>query len=144
MSARRTLDYSLILTFAAKSVSEGACIEWRGGCTRTGYGQVRVSGRTLSVHRAAWIVRHGAIPPETPHVLHRCDNPPCWRDEHLFLGTPADNAHDRDSKGRGRVAQRDKTHCKWGHPFDVANTYRPARGGRQCRQCRHRRQCGGP
>jgi hypothetical protein len=34
------------------------------------------------------------------HVLHHCDNPPCRKLSHLFLGTPADNAADRDAKGR--------------------------------------------
>jgi hypothetical protein len=28
------------------------------------------------------------------------------------------------------------THCKWGHPWDDANTYIPPSGGRQCRTCR--------
>jgi hypothetical protein len=28
-----------------------------------------------------------------------------------------------------------KTHCKRGHPFDEANTYRPASGQRFCREC---------
>lgn len=33
-------------------------------------------------------------------VLHRCDNPPCIRPEHLFLGTQADNIEDAVAKGR--------------------------------------------
>lgn len=40
-------------------------------------------------------------------VLHRCDNPPCVRPEHLFLGTAKDNTQDMIRKGRaGRAAPR--------------------------------------
>lgn len=34
-------------------------------------------------------------------ACHTCDNPPCCRFSHLFLGTKATNAADRDAKGRG-------------------------------------------
>lgn len=33
---------------------------------------------------------------------HRCDTPRCCNPSHLFAGTAADNAHDRDQKGRAR------------------------------------------
>ena len=33
-------------------------------------------------------------------MLHRCDNPPCVRPEHLFIGTDGDNVKDRQGKGR--------------------------------------------
>ena len=35
-------------------------------------------------------------------ILHQCDNPPCVRPDHLFLGTQLDNTRDCENKGRAR------------------------------------------
>jgi len=71
------------------------CQEWTGRRNRDGYG---IQGHKLA-HRVAWETAHGPIP-DGLCVLHRCDNPPCVDVEHLFLGTRADNAADRNAKGR--------------------------------------------
>jgi hypothetical protein len=48
-----------------------------------------------------------------------------WMSEHYGKGV-----------GKG-AAQRAKTHCPQGHPYDQANTYvHPTSGGRLCRTCR--------
>ena len=39
------------------------------------------------------------------NVLHRCDNPPCIKLDHLFLGTCKDNTRDAMSKGRFRPSE---------------------------------------
>jgi len=36
-------------------------------------------------------------------VMHRCDNPACFRFDHLAIGTRADNNADRDRKRRAAV-----------------------------------------
>jgi hypothetical protein len=67
----------------------------------SGYGAIRVSGRLIGAHRAAWIARHGAIPAGL-FVCHRCDTPLCINPEHLFLGTQKQNMADRALKMRAR------------------------------------------
>jgi hypothetical protein len=76
------------------------CVEWTAVRTEQGYGQIGRDGEVVHAHRVAYELKHGPIP-KGLHVRHRCDNPPCCNDEHLVLGTPADNAADRESRGRG-------------------------------------------
>jgi hypothetical protein len=118
---------------AADSRSEGDCLVWTCGRDHKGYGRVRINGKMMMVHRAAWIARRGLPPPDKPHVLHHCDNPPCWKDGHLWVGTDADNAADRDSKGRNGYSKI--THCPQNHLYDEANTYLTKDGKRMCRKC---------
>jgi hypothetical protein len=42
---------------------------------------------------------YGPVPPGMI-VMHWCDNPACYNDLHLTLGTHADNAADKVAKGR--------------------------------------------
>ena len=141
------------------------CIEYDGFRTDHGYGRVnkRVGGKLISryVHRMTWEAANGPIPPGMC-VMHLCDNPPCYRLDHLCLGTQAENMADMRAKGRarlqpnapghwspalkpGRLADRD--HCKNGHPFTPENTCLDRRGWRSCRLCRResdrRRRSGG-
>jgi hypothetical protein len=80
------------------------CLEWSGYCTKAGYGQVGSGGKLLSTHVVAWTLANGPVPAGL-WVLHRCDNPPCCRPEHLFVGTAQDNVDDMHAKGRARKAQ---------------------------------------
>ena len=55
-------------------------------------------GKKVYLHRKAWERKNGTIP-EGMQILHRCDNPPCWNEDHLFLGDNAMNMADRAAKG---------------------------------------------
>lgn len=80
------------------------CWVWTARRDKGGYGRLR----GLLAHRLSWSFVNGPIPVGL-HVLHRCDNRPCVRSDHLFLGTNADNIADRMAKlrARGHVTERD-------------------------------------
>jgi hypothetical protein len=83
-----------------KSIPEDdSCMEWPRSRTRQGYGKVYANGKHRRVHCVAYELVKGPIP-EGIDVCHTCDNPPCFRPSHLFLGTDVENAADRDRKGR--------------------------------------------
>lgn len=75
------------------------CWEWTGRRDRQGYGRLRMNGKECLAHRVAWELTRGPIP-EGMKVCHSCDNPPCIRPDHLWLGTQRDNVLDMEHKGR--------------------------------------------
>lgn len=80
------------------------CWVWLGPTNRSGYGEIgrdAPSGGTVRVHRLSYQLAYGSIP-DGQCVLHRCDNRPCVRPDHLWLGTQSDNNADMVAKGRAR------------------------------------------
>lgn len=79
------------------------CWLWVGAFGNSGYGQMGHNTergyQLICAHRFSWELHNGSIS-QGLCVLHRCDNPRCVRPDHLFLGSRADNARDRDQKGR--------------------------------------------
>lgn len=87
------------------------CWPWKKSTNPKGYGQFNVGrghatakgikGVCQLTNRVAFELAFGAIPSGLD-VLHQCDNPPCCNPRHLFVGTKADNMHDKISKGRSK------------------------------------------
>lgn len=82
------------------------CVIWTGPRTtrpkdKPGpiYGRMTVGGKRIKAHRYAWERVNGPIP-DGLGGLHRCDNPLCVAEPHIFPGDDADNNKDRASKGR--------------------------------------------
>ena len=83
------------------TVTDG-CWEWQGARDRYGYGKIALTrSHPVGTHRVSYASFVGPIPAGLA-VLHRCDNPPCVRPDHLYVGTAADNAADLARRGRSK------------------------------------------
>ena len=85
--------------FWEKVDTSGGCWLWLGAKGQ-GYGLFWMNGGFVRANRAVWFLTYREEPGDLC-VLHRCDNPPCVRPSHLFLGTRFDNTQDMLEKGRG-------------------------------------------
>jgi hypothetical protein len=85
--------------FWVKVEKTEGCWLWMAARDKDGYGNVRWRMERERAHRLSWRLTYGNIP-DGLWVLHRCDNPPCVRPDHLFLGTAKDNTADMLNKGR--------------------------------------------
>jgi hypothetical protein len=125
--------------------NSGDCWIWTGSRHRQGYGRIRVDDKLRLSHVVTYELIHGPIPLGMK-VCHTCDNPPCRRPSHLFLGTQRDNIIDAVRKGRLNNYRKGPEHhyslrscCKHGHAYTADNT-RVHNGARICRTCERGRK----
>lgn len=81
------------------------CWFWIGGSNEHRYGVFWFRNRLHKAHRVSWIIHNGEIP-DGMDILHKCDNPPCVRPDHLFVGDAKINGLDAASKHRTPQGER--------------------------------------
>jgi len=87
------------------------CWVWQRGCSKAGYGQLKIGGARYLAHRLAWQLANGREPRKGMEILHSCDKPPCCNPNHLREGTHADNMGEALERGRLEVGSaRYNTH----------------------------------
>ena len=89
----------------------GECWIYKLAKDKDGYGAATFNGRSWKAHRLMYTVAIGEIP-IGQQVCHRCDNPSCINPAHLFVGTAAQNNHDRHLKGRDASGVKNGAYTK--------------------------------
>jgi hypothetical protein len=108
-----------------------ACWLWLGTIDADGYGVTKRRGRQWKAHRWLWTIMRGPIP-DGLVVDHLCRVRRCVNPNHMEL-VPNELNTQRGEGWAGKNLR--KTHCKYGHPFDLLNTH--IKGGeRVCLTCR--------
>lgn len=86
-------------TFFARG--EG-CWEWQGTRGTGGYGLMQWNRKIFRAHVLA-LELDGRPVPKGMMGCHNCDNPPCVRPSHLYVGTPKQNAEDATARNASRT-----------------------------------------
>jgi hypothetical protein len=122
MTAWELLDKHKALEriISRRHVTDSGCWEWVGS-RRAGYGRINIDGKSYSVHRLmAFLLNEEDYDDRSRLACHRCDNPPCFNPEHLFIGTAEDNMRDMLAKGRrGPMVRRRPSLHPRSRPCDV-------------------------
>lgn|ERR1051325_5140259 len=92
-------------------ITPSGCYEWTGP-RRTNskgektYGYIMYGASQQGVHRLSAMIHHGFDINSKLDVLHSCNNPPCWRPEHVKGGARKANLEGLSKRRAGKGTWR--------------------------------------
>lgn len=100
--------------FPSPTPQDTPCVLWQGVLDKHGYGRMKVrrGNRIVAMGPHRWVMdvlmfeEHGRHLRKSEVVLHACDQPLCFRVDHLSIGTVQQNNLDMLQKGRASKPPR--------------------------------------
>jgi hypothetical protein len=115
-----------VVRIRRRLIFEGDCLVYTGQLTNLGYGKIKTSGRTQSVHRVWWL-SHGREIPSGLELDHLCKNRRCICLDHLEVVTHRENV----LRGNSPPARNARKRVCWrGHKLTVKHD-----SERHCLEC---------
>lgn len=101
---QKLADLKYRLELFSEPIPFSGCTIYTGFVGSAGYGLITFCKRSISAHRASYMVNKGPIP-EGRVIMHKCDVKTCINPDHLIAGTQTDNMRDMIRKGRDRYVR---------------------------------------
>ena len=105
-----------------------SCVIWTGALDGSGYGQLRINGRTVKAHRYAWEREQGPIP-DGMFLDHTCYERSCVNTDHLRFATPQQNSQNLAGAREGRSLPRGVARRRNGYQARVYTNGREINAG---------------
>lgn len=89
-----------------KSCDFDECLIWPFKLVPAGYGDIRIDGKHIGVHRIACEMFHGPAPSPDHEAAHSCNNRACCNGRHLRWATHKENESDKIKHGTRAIGEK--------------------------------------
>ena len=96
-------EHFISVILSRRNIKSNGCWEYNRARIQSGYGVISYNGVDCIVHRLYYFLTVGGFDLQNreAYILHKCDNPPCFNPEHLYLGNRSKNNVDRKGRWKG-------------------------------------------